>query len=79
MAREFRLEMRVELPEAWSDEADALVAIKPLLEAFEDGILQLQPKASFTYGPVTPKPRGDKQPADARFNGDLVLGERHAA
>lgn len=77
MAREFRLEMKVELPDAWADEAEALMAIKPLLEAFEDGIIKVQPKAQFTYGPVTPKPRGEKLPSDPRFNPDLVLGERH--
>lgn len=79
MAREFRLEMKVELPEGWADEAEALMTIKPLLEAFEDAMVKAFPNASYTYGPVTPKPRGDKAPADPRFNPDLVLGDRHAA
>ena len=60
MAREFRLDLKVTLPEGDFDEAAALVALKPVVEAFEETLRKVAGEMALTYGVVTPKPRGAK-------------------
>jgi hypothetical protein len=61
MPREFRLNLTVTLPDGDFEEAEALVAIKPTVDAFQETLAKVMPSGvSLTYGVVTPKPRGAK-------------------
>lgn len=61
MAREFRLDLKVTLPEGDFEDAAAMVALAPVVEALEESVRKIGGDAvSISYGAVTPKPRGAK-------------------
>jgi hypothetical protein len=60
MAREFRLDLKITLPDGDFDEAEALVALKPVVEAFGETLQTARFDMALSYGVVTPKPRGGK-------------------
>lgn len=67
MAREFRLTLTVTLPEGDFDEAEALVALKPTVDAFEESIRKVAGEVALFYSVVTPKPRADKGDPVAQY------------
>jgi hypothetical protein len=62
MAREFRISAVVKLPDDEMDEADVIVAIRPVYTALKEGLGKVAAPegAEVTYAIVTPKPRNAK-------------------
>ena len=68
MAREFRLDLKITLPEGDFEEAAALVALKPTVEAFEEALRKAGGDVALSYAVVAPRPRGtDKGDAVAQY------------
>lgn len=58
MAREFRLDLKITLPDGDFEEAEALVALKPTVDAFEESIRKVAGDVVLSYAVATPRPRG---------------------
>lgn len=77
MAREFRLDLKITLPEGDFEEAAALVALKPTVDAFEESIRKVAGDVVLSYAVATPRPRGtDKGDPVAQY---AALGGKVAA
>lgn len=61
MAKELRISAVVEVPDDIWGQTDKLAAAQPVVQAFTEAVEKLGGKVEAEL--VTPKPRGDKQPA----------------